>query len=186
MHRRGKDPGRMLSRVRGFAILGKLVRVCATIVRAPIFSPQRHGSHHSRLRRRWAVDRDEICKEGNHHQECGSTQFVDYCSWTMLTHNLIGTRGGVPLRLPVGIVTYCTWSGRFSGLKGRCGWCEIRHFGRASTSTEYERLGAVQDCDKAGWPYVIRPRNRTVERQLTTFVVKKILLRTNTVSTEPQ
>ena len=61
MYRQGKDPGGMLIQESGFAIFGKLVRVCTTTVHDPISSHLRYRHLHSRLHQKWAVDRDKRC-----------------------------------------------------------------------------------------------------------------------------
>jgi hypothetical protein len=61
----------MPTQVVGFAIFGKRVRVCTTIIRGPISSLLRDGHKHPRLRQRWAVDKGEISKGVNRRRGCG-------------------------------------------------------------------------------------------------------------------
>jgi hypothetical protein len=54
MYRGGKHQGSMLTRERGFAIFGKRVRSCTTIVRRPIADPRLSDRRWQRRRSAWS------------------------------------------------------------------------------------------------------------------------------------
>ena len=141
MYRRGKGPGGMLNPVSGFAISGKLVRVCTTIARGPMASLLRYGYHYSRLRLRWSVGRDKTCKEVSHCRGCGSMQYVDCYLWAMFIHRLTSATGEGSVPLQLGPATYCTLADSFGGLKGRGRRCKMRHVGRISIGMDEDGRG---------------------------------------------